>query len=46
MLSIAWKEEAKLPNKDDSIRGLFVGKTDVTLKELWSQQQTVTNRRI
>jgi len=46
MLSIAWKEEAKLPSKDDSIRGVFVGKTDVTLKELWSQQQTVTNRRI
>jgi len=46
MLSIAWKEEAKLPHKDDSIRGVFVGKTDVTLKELWSQQQTVTNRRI
>jgi len=46
MLSIAWKEEAKLPHKDDSIRGVFVGQTDVTLKELWSQQQTVTNRRI
>ena len=46
MLSIAWKEEAKIPHKDDSIRGVFVGKTDVTLKELWSQQQTVTNRRI
>ena len=46
MLSIAWKEEAKLPHKDDAIRGVFVGKTDVTLKELWSQQQTVTNRRI
>ena len=46
MLSIAWKEEAKLPSKDDSIKGVFVGKTDVTLKELWSQQQTVTNRRI
>ena len=46
MLSIAWKEEAKLPHKDDSIKGLFVGKTEVTLKELWSQQQTVTNRRI
>jgi phage terminase large subunit len=46
MLSIAWKEEARIPQKDDSIRGLFVGQTDVTLKELWSQQQTVTNRRI
>jgi len=46
MLSIAWKEEAKLPSKDDSIKGVFVGQTDVTLKELWSQQQTVTNRRI
>jgi len=46
MLSIAWKEEAKLPHKDDAIKGLFVGKTEVTLKELWSQQQTVTNRRI
>ena len=35
MAAIAWQEEAKLPHKDDSIRGLFVGKTDVSLNEMW-----------
>jgi len=46
MLSIAWKEEAKLPHKDDSIRGLFVGQTDVSLNEMWKQQQPNIIRRI
>ena len=45
MLSIAWKEEAKLPHKDDSIKGLFVGKTDVSLNDLWKDTKTVVNRR-
>jgi hypothetical protein len=45
MLSIAWKEEAKLPHKDDSIRGVFVGKTDVSLNDLWKDTKTVVNRR-
>ena len=46
MLSIAWKEEAKLPSKDDSIKGLFVGKTDVSLNELWKQPQSTSRGRI
>jgi len=37
MAAIAWKEEAKLPSKDDSIKGLFVGKTDVSLNDMWKQ---------
>jgi hypothetical protein len=45
MLAIAWKEEAKLPHKDDSIKGLFVGKTDVSLNDLWKDTKTVVNRR-
>ena len=45
MLSIAWKEEARLPHKDDSIRGVFVGQTDVSLNDLWKDTKTVVNRR-
>ena len=45
MLSIAWKEEAKLPHKDDSIKGLFVGKTEVSLNDLWKDTKNVVNRR-
>jgi hypothetical protein len=44
MLSIAWKEEAKLPHKDDSIKGLFVGKTDVSLNDMWKQNPQSTSR--
>jgi phage terminase large subunit len=44
MLSIAWKEEAKLPLKDDSIRGLFVGKTDVSLNDMWKQTPQSSSR--
>jgi hypothetical protein len=46
MLSIAWKEEAKIVTKDDAIRGVFVGQTDVSLNELWKQQQPNIIRRI
>jgi phage terminase large subunit len=44
MLSIAWKEEAKLPHKDDSIKGLFVGKTDVSLNDMWKQNPQSSSR--
>jgi hypothetical protein len=44
MLSIAWKEEAKLPNKDDSIKGLYVGKTDVSLNDMWKQNPQNNSR--
>jgi hypothetical protein len=46
MAAIAWKEEAKLPSKDDSIKGLFVGKTDVTLKQLWDTVEVKPRGRI
>lgn len=46
MLSIAWKEEAKLPTTDNSITGLFVGQTDVSLNDLWKQKQAVARGRI
>ena len=42
MLSIAWKEEAKIPSKDDSIKGLFVGQTDVSLNDLWKDTKVRT----
>jgi phage terminase large subunit len=45
MLSIAWKEEAKIVTKDDPIRGVFVGQTDVSLNDLWKDTKTVVNRR-
>ena len=46
MLSIAWKEEARIPQKDDSIKGLFVGKTDVSLNDLWKDTKVKTAGRI
>ena len=46
MLSIAWKEEAKLPSKDDSIKGLLVGQTEVSLNELWKSNPQVSRGRI
>jgi hypothetical protein len=44
MAAIAWKEEAKLPSKDDSIKGLFVGKTDVSLNDMWKQNPQTSSR--
>ena len=46
MLSIAWKEEARIPQKDDSIRGLSVGQTDVSLNDLWKTNPKPTTGRI
>ena len=46
MAAVAWKEETKLPNKDDSIKGLFVGKTEVSLNELWKSNPQVSRGRI
>ena len=45
MLSIAWKEEAKIVTKDEPIRGVFVGKTDVSINELWKENKTKSNQR-
>lgn len=46
MLSIAWKEEAKIVQKDDPIQGVFVGQTEVTINDLWKETKTRTNSRI
>ena len=45
-LSIVWKDEAKIPQKDEPIRGLSVGQTDVSLNEMWKNTKSVVNRRI
>jgi hypothetical protein len=45
-LSIVWKEEAKIVTKDDPIVGVFVGKTEVSLNDLWKETKTKTDRRI
>ena len=44
--SIAWREEEKVASKDDSIKGLFVGQTDVSLNDLWKHKQRTTGGRI
>jgi hypothetical protein len=46
MISIAWKEEARIPQKDDSIRGLSVGQTEVSLNDLWKSNPKPTAGRI
>ena len=46
MLSIAWREEAKIVTKDDPIKGLFVGQTDVTLNDMWKQMPKQSTGRI
>lgn len=45
-LSLVWKDEAKIVTADEPIRGVFVGKTDVSLNELWKETKVKTNNRI
>jgi len=45
-LSIAWKEEARPVQKDDPIKGVFVGKTEVSLNDLWKETPRQTTGRI
>jgi len=45
-LALTWKDEAKMVMPDDAIRGVFVGKTDVSLNELWKETKVKTNNRI
>jgi len=45
-LSIVWKDEDSPILKDDRIKGLHVGQTDVTLNEMWKETPKVINRRI
>jgi hypothetical protein len=46
MLAIAWREEEKIISKDDPIKGLFVGQTDVTLNDMWKQAPKQSTGRI
>ena len=45
-LSLVWKDEAKIVTADEPIRGVFVGKTEVSLNELWKETKVKTNNRI
>jgi len=45
MMAIAWREEEKALPKDDAIRGLLVGQTDVTLNEMWKSNPTRSRGR-
>jgi hypothetical protein len=44
MLSIAWKEEARFVTKEEPIRGVFVGKTDISINDLWKENKTKSNQ--
>ena len=44
-LSIVWKDEAKIVAKDEPIKGLYVGQTEVSLNDMWKETKTVVNRR-
>jgi len=46
MLAIAWREEEKIISKDDPIRGLLVGQTEVTLNEMWKTAPKQSTGRI
>jgi hypothetical protein len=46
MLAIAWKEEDKNTPKDNSIRGIVVGKNEATLNDLWKTQAPKPSGRI
>jgi hypothetical protein len=45
-LALTWKDEAKIVTAKDPIRGVFVGKTDVSLNELWKETKVKTDNRI
>ena len=46
MGSIAWSESIKAIPKDDGIKGLTIGRNEVSLDEMWSTVQQTDNRRI
>jgi len=45
-LALTWKDEAKIVDPEAPIRGVFVGKTEVSLNELWKETKVKTNNRI
>ena len=44
-LAIVWKDEDVAVKQDDRIRGIHVGKTEVTLDEMWKETPKQLNRR-
>lgn len=46
MAAIAWKQETRAIPKDTSIKGLGVGKNDVSLNDLWASQPKSSTGRI
>lgn len=46
MASIAWSEAIKAIPKDDGVKGLTIGRNEVSLDEMWSSIQRTDNRRI
>ena len=44
-LAIVWKDEDVAIKQDDRIRGIHVGKTEVTLDEMWKETPKQLNRR-
>ena len=46
MAAVAWKEQARIPHKDDSITGVYVGQTEVSLNDLWKDTKVKTAGRI
>ena len=45
-LALTWKDEAKIVDPEAPIRGVFVGKTDVSLNDLWKETKVKANNRI
>ena len=45
-LSIVWKDEAKIVTANEPIKGVFVGKTEVSLNDLWKETKVKSNNRI
>jgi hypothetical protein len=45
-LALTWKDEAKIIDPEAPMRGVFVGKTDVSLNDLWKETKTKSNNRI
>jgi hypothetical protein len=45
-LAIVWKDEAKIVDPEAPIRGVFVGKTEVSLNDLWKETKVKANNRI
>ena len=44
-LAIVWKDEDVAVKQDDRIRGIHVGKTEITLDEMWKETPKQLNRR-